>query len=229
MRGQSIRRSRNICSRPSFAARLMGADCVISGIRPQIAQTIVALGVEFGDIITKSSLADALKLTLKRAGLEVRNHHRTPPVTDRVPIIKIGDVLMVSNSSRPQRRGRRSRCKKTSRIKSSRRERTASSSRSPALEIVDTFIGRMLATIASVSRVLDAETVVVGMRPAGRDHPRRTRALARRLCARRSIAERAFDMLRESMADPNDDADDDDDRAEGSAATDSLSTRRRLE
>ncbi|HTW82857.1 MAG TPA: STAS domain-containing protein [Candidatus Sulfotelmatobacter sp.] len=55
-----------------FAARLMGADCVISGIRPQIAQTIVALGVEFGDIVTKSSLADALKITLQRAGLEVR-------------------------------------------------------------------------------------------------------------------------------------------------------------
>ena len=43
-----------------FAARLMGADCVISGIRPQIAQTIVALGVEFGDIVTKATLADAL-------------------------------------------------------------------------------------------------------------------------------------------------------------------------
>jgi rsbT co-antagonist protein RsbR len=55
-----------------FAARLMGADCVISGIRPQIAQTIVGLGVEFGDIATKSSLADALKLALERSGLEVR-------------------------------------------------------------------------------------------------------------------------------------------------------------
>jgi rsbT co-antagonist protein RsbR len=43
------------------AARLMGADCIISGIRPQIAQTIVALGIEFGDIATKSSLADALR------------------------------------------------------------------------------------------------------------------------------------------------------------------------
>ena len=59
-----------------FAARLMGADCVISGIRPQIAQTIVALGVEFGDIVTKASLADALRLTLQRAGLEVRKIER---------------------------------------------------------------------------------------------------------------------------------------------------------
>ncbi|HEX3468870.1 MAG TPA: STAS domain-containing protein [Candidatus Elarobacter sp.] len=60
------------------AARLMGADCIISGIRPQIAQTIVGLGIEFGDIATKASLADALKLTLERAGLEVRKTDRRP-------------------------------------------------------------------------------------------------------------------------------------------------------
>jgi rsbT co-antagonist protein RsbR len=42
------------------AARLMGAQCTISGIRPQIAQTIVALGIEFGDISTRATLADAL-------------------------------------------------------------------------------------------------------------------------------------------------------------------------
>ncbi len=53
------------------AARLMGADCIISGIRPQIAQTIVHLGVELGDIITKSSLADAFKVAIQRAGLAV--------------------------------------------------------------------------------------------------------------------------------------------------------------
>ena len=44
------------------AARLMGAECIISGIRPQIAQTIVHLGVELGDIVTKASLADAFRL-----------------------------------------------------------------------------------------------------------------------------------------------------------------------
>jgi rsbT co-antagonist protein RsbR len=48
------------------AARLMGADCIISGIRPQIAQTIVHLGVELGDVITKSNLADAFTLALQR-------------------------------------------------------------------------------------------------------------------------------------------------------------------
>jgi rsbT co-antagonist protein RsbR len=46
------------------AARMMGAECTISGIRPQIAQTIVALGIEFGDIVTKATLADALRHAL---------------------------------------------------------------------------------------------------------------------------------------------------------------------
>ncbi|GAB3948509.1 STAS domain-containing protein [Micromonospora vulcania] len=52
------------------AARLMGADCIISGIRPQIAQTIVALGIEFGDIATKATLADALRHVLRLTGVE---------------------------------------------------------------------------------------------------------------------------------------------------------------
>lgn len=54
------------------AARLMGATCVISGIRPQIAQTVVALGVDFGEIATKASLADALRHVLSRQGFELR-------------------------------------------------------------------------------------------------------------------------------------------------------------
>lgn len=53
------------------AARLMGADCIISGIRPQIAQTIVYLGVDLQDIVTKSSLADAFALALKRVGATI--------------------------------------------------------------------------------------------------------------------------------------------------------------
>jgi rsbT co-antagonist protein RsbR len=53
------------------AARLMGAECIVSGIRPQIAQTIVALGIEFGDIMTKASLADALRHALRRDGVDV--------------------------------------------------------------------------------------------------------------------------------------------------------------
>ncbi|HTG49748.1 MAG TPA: STAS domain-containing protein [Gemmatimonadales bacterium] len=53
------------------AARLMGADCIISGIRPQIAQTIVHLGVDLGDVGTKATLADAFATALKRRGLTV--------------------------------------------------------------------------------------------------------------------------------------------------------------
>ncbi|WP_067064594.1 STAS domain-containing protein [Roseateles chitosanitabidus] len=53
------------------AIRLMGADCIISGIRPQIAQTIVHLGIDLEGITTKATLADALSLALKRAGFVV--------------------------------------------------------------------------------------------------------------------------------------------------------------
>jgi rsbT co-antagonist protein RsbR len=54
------------------AARLMGTDCIISGIRPQIAATIVHLGVDLGSVVTKSTLADAFRLALRRQGLGVR-------------------------------------------------------------------------------------------------------------------------------------------------------------
>ncbi|HEY4304786.1 MAG TPA: STAS domain-containing protein [Gemmatimonadaceae bacterium] len=53
------------------AARLMGAECIISGIRPQIAQTIVHLGVELTGVTTKSTLADALAVAMQRLGLTV--------------------------------------------------------------------------------------------------------------------------------------------------------------
>jgi rsbT co-antagonist protein RsbR len=54
------------------AARLMGADCIISGIRPQIAQTIVHLGVELQDVVTKATLADAFAIALSRLKLAVQ-------------------------------------------------------------------------------------------------------------------------------------------------------------
>lgn len=53
------------------AARLMGAECIISGIRPQIAQTIVHLGVDLNGVATKATLADALALAIRRRGLKV--------------------------------------------------------------------------------------------------------------------------------------------------------------
>ena len=53
------------------AARLMGAECILSGIRPQIAQTIVHLGINLEDIVTKARLADAFRFVLERSGRSV--------------------------------------------------------------------------------------------------------------------------------------------------------------
>ena len=89
------------------AARLMGADCIISGIRPQIAQTIVHLGVDLKDVITKASLADAFALALQRQGHARRpvagaGRHATGAATeresavDRIPILRMGDFLLVT-------------------------------------------------------------------------------------------------------------------------------------
>jgi rsbT co-antagonist protein RsbR len=57
------------------AARLMGADCIISGIRPQIAQTIVHLGVNLADVVTKATLEDAFRVALQRSNLQVVDKH----------------------------------------------------------------------------------------------------------------------------------------------------------
>ena len=59
------------------AARLMGAECIISGIRPQIAQTVVHLGVDLQDVITKATLADAFAVALTKLGLAVGPRHAT--------------------------------------------------------------------------------------------------------------------------------------------------------
>ncbi|WP_447984866.1 STAS domain-containing protein [Nitrospira sp. Nam74] len=64
------------------AARLMGADCIISGIRPQIAQTIVHLGVDLKDVITKATLSDALSIAFQRTGYVVR---KSAVSTDSAP------------------------------------------------------------------------------------------------------------------------------------------------
>ncbi|HET6928120.1 MAG TPA: STAS domain-containing protein [Hyphomicrobiaceae bacterium] len=57
------------------AARLMRADCIISGIRPQIAQTIVQLGLQL-DVVSKATMADAFALALKRTGQVVNRDSR---------------------------------------------------------------------------------------------------------------------------------------------------------
>ena len=58
------------------AARLMGADCIISGIRPQIAQTIVHLGVELHDVTTKATLAAAFTVALQRLGHTIHRRNK---------------------------------------------------------------------------------------------------------------------------------------------------------
>jgi len=66
------------------AARLMGADCIVSGIRPQIAQTIVHLGVDLQDVITKATLADAFGIALRRLNLSVQKVG-APPRSSAAP------------------------------------------------------------------------------------------------------------------------------------------------
>ena len=142
------------------AARLLGAECTISGIRPQVAQTIVSLGIEFGDIATKATLADALALALKQRRAESRSR-----LMDQVPILKIGQTLFVSIQIDLQDES-------VLRLQEDLADQLAATGARgviidiTAVEIVDSFIGRMLTTIGSISRLFDAETVIVGMRPA---------------------------------------------------------------
>ena len=58
------------------AAKLMGTECIISGIRPQIAQTMVQLGVAFDEIVTKTTLADALQYAFKQSNIEIAYHQK---------------------------------------------------------------------------------------------------------------------------------------------------------
>jgi rsbT co-antagonist protein RsbR len=60
------------------AARLMGAECIVSGVRPQIAQTIVHLGINLEDVVTKARLSDALALALDRSGRAVVRKSSAP-------------------------------------------------------------------------------------------------------------------------------------------------------
>lgn len=58
------------------ATRLMGADCIISGIRPEIAQTIVHLGIDLSQIVTKATLASALKHALRVTNIELKANQK---------------------------------------------------------------------------------------------------------------------------------------------------------
>jgi rsbT co-antagonist protein RsbR len=65
------------------AARLMGAECILSGIRPQIAQTIVHLGINLEDVITKAKLSDAFRLALERSGRKVVRFSKSEAEIDK--------------------------------------------------------------------------------------------------------------------------------------------------
>lgn len=65
------------------AARLMGADCIISGVRPQIAQTIVHLGINLLDITTKATLSDAFSLAIQRSGFKFVRPQKKESIEER--------------------------------------------------------------------------------------------------------------------------------------------------
>jgi rsbT co-antagonist protein RsbR len=64
------------------AARLMGADCIISGIRPQIAQTMVHLQIDLSAVTTKATMAEALRFALKRSGRATLGNLKNPGSKD---------------------------------------------------------------------------------------------------------------------------------------------------
>ena len=144
------------------ALRLMGADCIISGVRPQIAQTIVHLGVDLQGVTTKANLADALALALKRIGI-VR--HADSSRWNGYPFCG-----WASSCSSPFRStctiSWRCSCRMILTKRSSAKGAKGVLIDISALEMVDSFIGRMIADISGMARILDARTVLVGMQPA---------------------------------------------------------------
>ena len=65
------------------AARLMGAECLISGIRPQIAQTIIHLGVDLAGVVTKATLADAFAIALRKTGFSLVREQKNKATAER--------------------------------------------------------------------------------------------------------------------------------------------------
>ena len=160
----------------------MGAECIISGIRPQIAQTIVHLGVDLGDVVTKATLADAFAVALKRTrhgGRRAPTAEPEGPTVDRIPILKMGEFLLVTiQVDMHDQLALTLQDDLTDRI--SRTGAKGVLIDIISLEMVDSFIGRMLANIAGMARVLDADDGR-GRHAAGRgDHAGRAGPVAAR-------------------------------------------------
>ena len=150
------------------AARLMGAECIISGIRPQIAQTIVALGIEFGDIATKAT--PGRRPAAPRCGSagwrRRRVASRAGTADGARPDPQASATSCWSRSRSTCRTRRRSRSRRTSPSGSSPPAATACSSTSPRWRSSTASSAGCSRPSRRSSQVLDAETVVVGMRPA---------------------------------------------------------------
>ena len=68
----------------SKATKLMGCECIVSGISPSIAQTLVHLGVDLGQVVTRATLKDALQFAFKSAGLELKEIREAQPAKKMV-------------------------------------------------------------------------------------------------------------------------------------------------
>jgi rsbT antagonist protein RsbS len=145
------------------AIRMMGADCIISGIRPQIAQTIVG---GFAWRYNTRNLGRRLVLGPQAIGPVGREEQQlSAHTTERIPILRLGRFLLVSIQ-----------IEMDDRIAIQLQEDlTALIEKTGArgvlidissLEVVDSFIGRMIGNISAMSQILNAHTVVVGIQPA---------------------------------------------------------------
>jgi rsbT co-antagonist protein RsbR len=139
------------------AAGLMGAECILSGISPTIAQTIVHLGIDLTGIRTKSSQ--------KQSALRSPPPMNEPSISSKIPIIKLGHYLLVPIQVDMT----------DYMVADLQTSVLAAIDRTGAkgvlidisvLEMFDSFIGRTLSDIARMAAVMDAAVVIVGMQPA---------------------------------------------------------------